>query len=38
VAGAPPDSPVLQTELSLGCTQPSFFNLFSFLLLSVSNT
>jgi hypothetical protein len=26
-----------QTELSLGCTQPSLFHLFSFLLLSVSN-
>ena len=30
--------PVCQTELSLGCTQPSLFQLFSFLLLSVSNT
>jgi hypothetical protein len=30
--------PVCQTELSLGCTQPSLFHLFSFLLLSVSNT
>jgi hypothetical protein len=38
VAGAPPDSPVCQTELSLGCTQPSLFHLISFLLLSVSNT
>jgi hypothetical protein len=38
LSGAPPDSPVLQTELSLGCTQPSFLHLFSFLLLSVSNT
>jgi hypothetical protein len=28
---------VCQTELSLGCTQPSLFHLFSFLLLSVSN-
>jgi hypothetical protein len=38
LSGAPPDSPVCQTRLSLGCTQPSFFHLFSFLLLSVSNT
>jgi hypothetical protein len=30
--------PVCQTELSLGCTQPSLLNLFSFLLFSVSNT
>jgi hypothetical protein len=30
--------PVCQTELSLGCTQPSLFHLFSFLHLSVSNT
>jgi hypothetical protein len=29
---------VCQTELSLGCTQPSFLHLSSFLLLSVSNT
>jgi hypothetical protein len=29
---------VLQTELQLGCTQPSFLHLFSFLLLSVFNT
>jgi hypothetical protein len=38
VAGAPPDSPVCQTELSFGCTQPSLLHLFSFLLISVSNT
>jgi hypothetical protein len=30
--------PVCQTELSLGCIQPSFLHLFSFLLFSVSNT
>jgi hypothetical protein len=29
---------VCQTELSLGCTQPSLLHLSSFLLLSVSNT
>jgi hypothetical protein len=33
-----PDSPVCQTELSLGCTQPSILHLFSFLLFSVSIT
>jgi hypothetical protein len=33
-----PDSPVCQTELSLGCTKPSLLHLFSFLLFSVSNT
>jgi hypothetical protein len=38
LSGAPPDSPVCQTELSLGCTQPSLLHLFSFLLFSVSNT
>jgi hypothetical protein len=30
--------PVCQTELSLGCTQPSLLHFFSFLRLSVSNT
>ena len=30
--------PVCQTELSLGCTQPSLLHLFPFLLPSVSNT
>jgi hypothetical protein len=30
--------PVCQTELSLGCTQPSLLHLFSFLLFSVSST
>jgi hypothetical protein len=29
LSGAPPDSPVCQTELSLGCTQPSILHLFS---------
>jgi hypothetical protein len=29
---------VLQTELGLGCTQPSYLHRFSFLLLSVSHT
>jgi hypothetical protein len=38
LSGAPADSPVCQTELSLGYTQPSLLHLFSFLLLSVSNT
>jgi hypothetical protein len=33
-----PDSPVCQTGLSLGCTQPSILHLFSFLLFSVSIT
>jgi hypothetical protein len=32
LSSAPPDSPVCQTELSLGCTQPSLLHLFSFLL------
>jgi hypothetical protein len=38
LSGAPPDSPVCQAELSLGCTQPSHLHLFPFLLPSVSNT
>jgi hypothetical protein len=33
-----PDSPVCQTELSLGCTKPSLLHLISFLLFSVSST
>jgi hypothetical protein len=32
LSGAPPDSPVCQTELSLGCTQPSLLHLSSFIL------
>jgi hypothetical protein len=28
LSGAPPDSPVCQTVLSLGCTQALSFNLF----------
>jgi hypothetical protein len=31
--GAPPDSPVCQTELDFGCTQPSLLQLFLFLFL-----
>jgi hypothetical protein len=38
LSSAPPDSPVCQTELSLGCTKPSLLHLFSFLLFSVSST
>jgi hypothetical protein len=38
LSGAPPDSPVCQTELSFGCTQPNHLHLFTFLLPSVSNT
>ena len=38
LSGAPPDSPVCQTELSLGCTKPSLLHLFCFLLFSVSST
>jgi hypothetical protein len=34
----PPDSPVCQTELSLGCTKPSLLHLISFLIFSVSST
>jgi hypothetical protein len=30
LSGAPPDSPVCQTELSFGCTQPVFCNPFLF--------
>jgi hypothetical protein len=33
-----PDSPVCQTELSLGCTKPSLLHLFSLLLFSISST
>jgi hypothetical protein len=32
LSGAPPDSPVCQTELSLGCTKPSLLHLFSYFL------
>jgi hypothetical protein len=38
LSGAPLDSPVCQTELSLGCTKPSLLHLFSLLLFSVSST
>jgi hypothetical protein len=34
----PPDSPVCQTELSLGCTKPSLLHLISFLIFSISST
>ena len=33
-----PDSPVCQTELDFGCTQPSHLQFFSFLLFFVSST
>jgi hypothetical protein len=33
-----PDSPVCQTKLNFGCTQPSPLQFFSFLLFSISNT
>jgi hypothetical protein len=38
LAGAPPDSPVCQTELSFGCTEPSLFGFFSSSFLSVFST
>jgi hypothetical protein len=33
-----PDSPVCQTELKFGCTEPSLFSFFSFSFLTVSST
>jgi hypothetical protein len=33
-----PDSPMCQTELDFGCTQPSLLQFFSFLLFSISST
>jgi hypothetical protein len=38
LSGAPPGSPVCQTELDFGYTQPSLLQFFSFLLCPVSNT
>jgi hypothetical protein len=38
LSGAPPDSPVCQTELNFGCTQPTLLHFFSSLLFSVSST
>jgi hypothetical protein len=38
LSGAPLDSPVCQTELDFGCTQPSHLQFFSSFLFSVSNT
>jgi hypothetical protein len=38
LSGAPPDSPVCETQQRFGCTEPSLLHLFSFLLLSVSGT
>jgi hypothetical protein len=38
LSGAPPDSPVYQTELDFGCTKPSLLYFFSSLLFSVSST
>jgi hypothetical protein len=38
LSGAPLDSPVCQTELDFGCTQPSHMQLFSSFLFSVSST
>jgi hypothetical protein len=37
LSGAPPDSPVCQTELDLGCTKPSHLQFFSSFLLTVSS-
>jgi hypothetical protein len=37
-SGAPPGSPVCQTELSFGCTEPSLFGFFSSSFLTVSST
>jgi hypothetical protein len=38
LSGAPPDSPMCQTELSFGCTEPSLFGFFSSSFLTVSRT
>jgi hypothetical protein len=38
LSGAPPDSPVCQTELEFGCTQPSLLQFDSLLLNTVSST
>jgi hypothetical protein len=38
LSGAPPDTPVCQTELDFGCTQPSHLKSFSSFLFSVSST
>jgi hypothetical protein len=38
LSGAPPDSPVCQTELDFGCTKPSHLQFFSSFLLTVSST
>jgi hypothetical protein len=35
LSGAPPDSPVCQTELDFGCTQPSLLQFFLFLFLAL---
>jgi hypothetical protein len=38
LSGAPPDSPVCQTELRIGCTEPSFSLFLSSSLVTVSST
>jgi hypothetical protein len=38
LSGAPPDSPVCQTELKIGCTEPSFSLFLSSSLVTVSST
>jgi hypothetical protein len=38
LSSAPPDSPVCQTELDFGCTQPSHLQSFSSFLFSISST
>jgi hypothetical protein len=38
LSSAPPDSPVCQTKLSFGCTEPSLFGFFSSSFLIVSST
>jgi hypothetical protein len=38
VSGAPPDSPVCQTELKFGCIEPSLSLFLSSYLVTVSST
>jgi hypothetical protein len=38
LSGAPPNSPVCQTEQDFGCTKPSHLQIFSSFLLTVSST
>jgi hypothetical protein len=38
VSGGAPNSPVCQTELSFGCTEPSLFGFFSSSFITVSST